>query len=62
MKLFDYFIITIAISFMIFLGYSILEKKNNPVFEYNFIPRTFQEETENPVALNYYFEDLFSRF
>ena len=59
MKLFDYFTITITILFLIFLGYSIFNKKNNIMFEYNFIPRTFQEETENPVALNYYFEDLF---
>jgi len=58
LKFFDYFIYILAFIFLIFLGYSIFNKKMS--FKYTFIPRTFKEETENPVSLNNYFDSLFS--
>lgn len=60
LKLFDYFIYIISIIFIIFFAKRLYSSWYNPIFEYNFVPRTFQEETENPVPLNYYFEKIFS--
>ena len=45
---------------LVYLGWKKSEKFCKPTVEYRFIPRTFREESENPVKATEIFSRMFS--
>jgi len=53
-------IVVLAIGFtLVYLGWKKSEKFCKPTVEYRFIPRTFREESENPVKVTEIFDRMF---